>query len=174
MYSTGFMSISTVYCLALLYCTLGETSAPCVTVIRPPFLSGPQHPLIMPAVVLNVLSCVWWILGTQIKGVAPANSWPSYAGGEVINHHGVLCLTGTNRLHVCVSLDAGLGDIYSIPNWRQYVASMYFSFTTLTTVGYGGESLPSSTHDRQSRAPKPPHDRIQISHLTTPWSKSAL
>lgn len=54
--------------------------------------------------------------------------------------HIIDCCTMSQCTTCCCR--AGMGNILDLPYWRQYVTSIYYVVTTITTTGYGGEPQP--------------------------------
>jgi len=70
------------------------------------------------AVLVNILGCCWWIVGRNAKS---EEHWPMYAGG--------------------------LLDIVDADNAQQYISSIYYVLTTITTTGYG-DIIPHNTTEQ--------------------------
>lgn len=51
----------------------------------------------------------------------------------------------------------GMGNILDLPYWRQYVTSIYYVVTTITTTGYGGEPQPCACLSFHGQLPFKPH-----------------
>ncbi|KAG1658435.1 hypothetical protein FOA52_009856 [Chlamydomonas sp. UWO 241] len=75
--------------------------------IRSVYLFGMCYAAI---VLINLLACIWWFTGSA-SSTNVAETWPHNAGG--------------------------LGDVLDSSNAVQYITSMYYVVTTITTTGYG-------------------------------------